>query len=96
MVGPFVHYDETADRWTETPHYPTFEKALDEYSERGGETNPIRDFAYDYEGEIPARDLFNAIKKRENEDYLYDLYTGELISGGVAAADFLKHFGIGI
>jgi hypothetical protein len=94
MVGPFVQYDEAADRWTETPHYPTFERALDEYSKRGGETNPIRDFAYDYEGEIPARDLFNAIKKRENEDYLYDPYTGELISGGVGAADFLKHFGI--
>jgi hypothetical protein len=94
MVGPFVQYDEAADRWTETPHYPTFERALDEFSKRGGETNPIRDFAYDYGGEIPARDLFNAIKKQGAEDYLYDPHTGDLISGGVAAADFLKHFGI--
>jgi hypothetical protein len=93
-VGPFVQYDEAADRWTETPHYPTFEQALDEYSQRGGETNPIRDFAYDYGEEIPARDLFNAIQKQGAKDYLYDPYTGDLISGGVAAADFLKHFGI--
>jgi hypothetical protein len=94
MVGPFVQYDEAADRWIETPQYPTFDQALDEYSGRGGETNPIRDFAYDYGEEIPARDLFNAIKEQGAKDYLYDPDTGELISGGVAAADFLKHFGI--
>jgi hypothetical protein len=94
MVGPFEQYDEAADSWSATPHAPTFDQALAEYSGRGGETGPIINFAIDYGGGIPARDLFNAVKKQGAEDYLYDPHSGELISGGVAAADFLKHFGI--
>jgi hypothetical protein len=94
MIGPFEQYDEAADSWSATPHTPAFERALAEYSERGGETNPIRDFAMDYGGALPARDLFNEIQSRGARDYLYDPDTGDLISSGVAAADFLKHFGV--
>jgi hypothetical protein len=98
MVGPFERYDEAADMYVDTPHTPKFNEALDEFSELGGETNPIREFMLDYadeEGKVPARDLFNAIKKEGNETgHLYDPYLGDIVSGGVAAGDFMKHFGV--
>ena len=43
---------------------------------------------------MSARDLFNVIKKEGNDSGLYDPYTGDIVSGGVAAGDFMKHFGI--
>ena len=94
QVGPFERYDEALDQYVDTPHTGTFNRALDEYSNLGGETNAIREAASDLGGgeAVNARDLFNAIKK---EKYgLFDPDAGEYVSGGVAAGNFLRHFGI--
>jgi len=97
MVGPFERYDEASDMYVDTPSTPRFNRALKEYDEMGGETNPIREFMLDYadeEGKVPARDLFNTIKKEGNDAILYDPYSGDMVSGGVAAGDFMQHFDV--
>ena len=93
-IGPFEHYDEAADAYVDTPYTARFNEALDEFKGLGGEANPIYEIVQDYGDAIPARDVFNAIKKTGNEGGLYDPYTGDIVSGGVAAGDFMKHFGI--
>jgi len=93
-IGPFEHYDEAADAYVDTPHTAKFNEALDEFRELGGEANPIYETVQDYGGAIPARDVFNAVKKTGSESGLYDPYTGDIVSGGVAAGDFIKHFGV--
>ena len=93
-IGPFESYDEVADAYVDTPHTAKFREALDEFGELGGEANPIYEVVQDGDGPVPARDVFNAVKKTGNESGLYDPYTGEIVSGGVAAGDFVKHFGI--
>jgi len=93
-IGPFEHYDEAADTYVDTPHTAKFNEALDEFREIGGDANPVYETVQDYGGAIPARDVFNAVKKTGNESGLYDPYTGDIVSGGVAAGDFMKHFGI--
>ena len=67
---------------------------MDEFRELGGEANPIYETVQDYGEAIPARDVFNVVKKTGDENLLYDPYTGDIVSGGVAAGDFVKHFGI--
>jgi hypothetical protein len=94
LVGPFEQYDEVADAYVDTPHTAKFREALDEFGELGGEANPIYEVVQDGDGPVPARDVFNAVKKTGNETGLYDPYTGDIVSGGVAAGDFVKHFGI--
>jgi hypothetical protein len=94
LVGPFEQYDEVADAYVDTPHTEKFREALDEFGELGGEANPIYEVVQDGDGPVPARDVFNAVKKTGNETGLYDPYTGEIVSGGVAAGDFVRHFGI--
>ena len=93
-IGPFEHYDEVADAYVDTPHTAKFNEALDEFRELGGEANPIYETVQDYGGPIPARDVFNVVKKTGDENGLYDPYTGDIVSGGVAAGDFMKHFGV--
>jgi hypothetical protein len=93
-IGPFEHYDEVADAYVDTPYTAKFNEALDEFRGLGGEANPIYEIVQDYGDAIPARDVFNAIKKTGSESGLYDPYTGDIVSGGVAAGDFMKHFGI--
>ena len=93
-IGPFEHYDEAADTYVDTPHTAKFNEALDEFRGLGGEANPIYEAVQDYGGAIPARDVFNAVKKSGNESDLYDPITGDIVSGGVAAGDFMKHFGV--
>jgi hypothetical protein len=94
MVGPFEHYDEANDKWISTPHSEKFNEALDEFRGLGGEANPIYEVVQDYSGPMPARDLFNAVKKEGDKYGLIDPFFGNLVSGGVAAADFMKHFGV--
>ena len=49
----------------------------------------------DYIGEsIPADVIYRVVAKEANRHSLYDPDTGDIISGGVAASDFLKHFGV--
>jgi hypothetical protein len=93
-IGPFESYDEVADAYVDTPQTAKFREALDEFGELGGEANPIYEVVQDNDGPVPARDVFNAVKKTGNETGLYDPYTGDIVSGGVAAGDFVKHFGI--
>jgi hypothetical protein len=93
-VGPFEQYDEATDTYIDTPQTAKFREALDEFGELGGEANPIYEVVQDGDGPVPARDVFNAVKKTGNETGLYDPYTGDIVSGGVAAGDFVKHFGI--
>jgi hypothetical protein len=93
-IGPFEHYDEAADVYVDTPHTAKFNEALDEFRELGGDANPVYEAVQDYGDAIPARDVFNAVKKTGNESGLYDPFTGDIVSGGVAAGDFVKHFGI--
>jgi hypothetical protein len=94
LVGPFEQYDEATGTYIDTPHTEKFREALDEFGELGGEANPIYEVVQDGDGPVPARDVFNAVKKTGNETGLYDPYTGDIVSGGVAAGDFVKHFGI--
>ena len=94
MVGPFQQYDEAADIWSDTPHTSKFNEALDEFRELGGEANPVYDAVQEHNEAMLARDLFNAVKKAGDENGLYDPYTGDIVSGGVAAGDFMKHFGV--
>jgi hypothetical protein len=96
MLGPFQHYDEATDTWTDTKQTPKFNEALDDFREKGGDANPIYEFVQDYGGndEFPARQLFKVIKKEGDESGLYDPFTGDIVSGGVAAGDFMKHFGV--
>jgi hypothetical protein len=93
-IGPFEQYDEAAGAYIDTPHTEKFREALDEFGELGGEANPIYEVVQDGDGPVPARDVFNAVKKTGNETGLYDPYTGDIVSGGVAAGDFVKHFGV--
>jgi hypothetical protein len=93
-LGPFERYDEANDVYVDTPHTGKFENALQEFSDYGGETNPIREFAADYGDEIPADALYRAVQKQAAKDWLSDPDSGELVSSGVAAGDFLKHFGV--
>ena len=94
-IGPFQHYDDAADAYLDTPHTEKFNEALDEFRGLGGEANPIYELVQDYgDVSIPARDVFNVVKKTGNESGLYDPDTGDIVSGGVAAGDFVKHFGI--
>jgi hypothetical protein len=96
MLGPFQHYDEATDTWTDTKQTPKFNEALDDFRGKGGDANPIYEFVQDYGGndEFPARQLFKVIKKEGDESGLYDPFTGDIVSGGVAAGDFMKHFGV--
>lgn len=96
MIGPFQHFDEATDTWTDTQHTPKFNEALDDFREKGGDANPIYEFVQDYGGndEFPARQLFKVIKKEGDSSGLYDPFTGDIVSGGVAAGDFMKHFGV--
>jgi hypothetical protein len=94
LVGPFEQYDEATGTYIDTPLTEKFREALDEFGELGGEANPIYEVVQDGDGPVPARDVFNAVKKTGNETGLYDPYTGDIVSGGVAAGDFVKHFGI--
>jgi len=93
-IGPFEQYDEAADAYVDTPHTAKFREALDEFGGLGGEANPIYEVVQDGDGPVPARDVFNAVKKTGNETGLFDQDTGEIVSGGVAAGDFVRHFGI--
>jgi hypothetical protein len=93
-VGPFERYDEAADAYVDTPHTAKFNEALDEFRGLGGDANPVYEAVQDYGDAIPARDVFNAVKKTGNESGLYDPFTGDIVSGGVAAGDFMKHFGV--
>jgi hypothetical protein len=94
MVGPFQQYDEATDVWSDTKHTPKFNEALDEFRDYGGDANPIYDAVQDYNEAMPASKLFRAIKAEGDSSFLYDPFTGNIVSGGVAAGDFMKHFGI--
>jgi len=96
-VGPFERFDEATERYVDTEGTPTFRKALDEFSALGGEPNDIYDFVQNYGdelGRVSASDLFNAVKKSAQSTVLIDPNTDDYVSGGVAAANFLKHFGV--
>ena len=98
MIEPYERYDDDLDQYVFTENYPTFRKALDEFSELGGEPNDIFDFVGDYAdefGRVKASDLFDAVKRSASRrGVLIDPYTGDPVSSGVAAADFLRHFGV--
>jgi len=94
-IGPFERYDEATDTYVDTPYTAKFNEALNEFRDLGGEANPIYDLVQDYgDVSVPARDVFNVVKKTGNESGLYDPFTGDIVSGGVAAGDFMKNFGI--
>jgi hypothetical protein len=94
MVGPFQRYDEASDYFEDTPHTPKFKEALTEFQRRGGDANPIYELVQDYDTPLPASELFRVIKKVGDEGGVYDYFQGEPLSGGVAAGDFMKHFGV--
>ena len=96
-VGPFERFDEATERYVDTEGTPAFTKALDEFDALGGEPNDIYDFVQNYGdefGRVSASDLFNAVKKSAQSTPLIDPNTDDYVSGGVAAANFLKHFGV--
>ena len=93
-VVPFEHYDELTDTYTDTPHSAKFNEALDEFRELGGDANPIYEAVQNYGEAIPARELFRVIKKEGDSGGLYDPHSGDIVSGGVAAGNFMKHFGV--
>ena len=93
-IGPFERYDEATDAYVDTPYTAKFNEALDEFRELGGDANPVYEAVQYYGDAIPARDVFNAVKKTGSESGLYDPFTGDIVSGGVAAGDFMKNFGI--
>jgi len=94
MVGPFQRYDEAADSWEDTVHTPKFNEALEEFRIIGGDANPIYELVQDYNTPLPASELFRVIKETGDSSGLYDGYSGDIVSGGVAAGDFMKHFGV--
>ncbi|NDE55070.1 MAG: hypothetical protein EB069_11005 [Actinobacteria bacterium] len=66
MIEPYERYDDDLDQYVFTENYPTFRKALDEFSMLGGEPNDIFDFFGDYAdefGRVKASDLFDAVKR---------------------------------
>jgi hypothetical protein len=94
-VGPFEHYDEVNDEYIESPLAGKLNDALDEYREAGGDPSRIIENLLDYSGEsIPADKLYRDIVKAAERSDLYDPDTGDAVSGGVAAGDFLRHFGV--
>jgi hypothetical protein len=94
-VGPFEHYDEVNDEYIESPLAGKLGDALDEYREYGGDPSSIMDNLADYSGEsIPADKLYREIVKAAERSGLSNPETGDIVSGGVAAGDFLRHFGV--
>lgn len=94
-VGPFEHYDEVNDEYIESPLAGKLGDALDEYREYGGDPSSIMENLADYSGEsIPADKLYREIVKAAERSGLSDPDTGDVVSGGVAAGDFLRHFGV--
>lgn len=92
-VGPFEKYDEEYDDYTATPAAGDLAHALREYENAGGDSSHIHDVISNVAGEsVPAQDIYRAAMKGAN--YMTDEDTGNIISGGVAASDFLKHFGV--
>ena len=94
-IGPFERYDEVNDEYIPTALSGKLNDALEEYKESGGDVNNILDVLSDYfTDSIPADKLYREIAKAAGRDNLSDPDTGEMISGGVAASDFLRHFGV--
>ena len=92
-VGPFQKYDEEYDDYTDTPAAGNLANALREYEYAGGDSSHIHDVLADAAGEsVPAQDIYRAAMKGSNN--MMDEDTGNLVSGGVAASDFLRHFGV--
>ena len=94
-IGPFEKYDPKSDEYTELPSAKNLSEALKEFEYYGGDSSRIINELSDYIGEsIPADVIYRVVAKEANRHSLYDPDTGDIISGGVAASDFLKHFGV--
>ena len=92
-AGPFFEYDKEYDDYIETSKAQELGNALKEYEYSGGNRSYIDDILADSTGEsVPILDLYNAAK--EGSGNMMDDYTGDMISGGVAASDFIKNFGV--
>lgn len=83
-------YVPKRDEYVPTRNAKRWEKALNEFKEIGGDTGYLHDTGAMIEG-APAREIFKAIRKSPGE--LIDA-DGNFVSGGVAAGDFVKHFGV--
>ena len=92
-AGPFFEYDKEYDDYIETAEAQELGKALKEYESSGGNSSYIHEMLADSTGEsVPILDLYNAAKEGSGD--MMDDYTGDIISGGVAASDFVKNFGV--
>ena len=92
-AGPFFEYDKEYDDYIETSKAQELGNALKEYEYSGGNRSYIDEILADSTGEsVPILDLYNAAK--EGSGNMMDDYTGDIISGGVAASDFIKNFGV--
>lgn len=95
-VGPFERYDEALDQYFDTPHTKKFDEALNEFGDLGGDTNAIREAVVELGGDSPinASELYLIIEKVASKSGGLMDDSGELVSSGVAAGNFMKHFGV--
>ena len=92
-VGPFQKHDPEYDDYVELPAAKDLGRALRDYESRGGDPSGIQGVLDDYVGEtVPPRRLFHEARKGAG----YNMYDedGNLLSPGVAAADFVKELGV--
>ena len=92
-VGPFQKHDPAYDDYVELPAAEDLGRALRDYESRGGDPSRIHDVISDHYGDtIPAERLYRAAQKGSGGNMYDD--DGNMISEGVAAADFVKELGI--
>jgi len=92
-VGPFQKHDPEYDDYIELPAAKDLSRALRDYESRGGDPSRIHDVISDRYGDtIPAERLYRAAQKGSGGNMYDD--DGNMISEGVAAADFVKELGI--
>lgn len=91
-IGGGERYRPKFDDYAPTRDAAKWEKALREFEDIGGDQSRIVDAGIFYEGGS-ARDLYNAVKRAADDSTLYD-DAGQIVSGGVAASDFVKNFGV--
>jgi hypothetical protein len=94
-IGPFNKYEEELEDYIETPAASDLNRALREYREMGGDESKVVDELVDYFGEaIPADKVYRAVHEASGRSSLMDPDTGDIVSSGVAAGDFLRNFGV--
>jgi len=92
QIPPLLEHDPHYDDWNSTGEYRKFEKALAEHTNSGGSPDKLHEFVADYGTDpIDPKQLYKTVEK--DSSWLMDEHTGDPISPGTAAANFLRHFG---